>query len=297
MSRIATAAAAQELDYQLRSPNGRYEVGQTMLEPFKEGRDYISIGRKVLAVHHLEPGAPAWYDIDPQFTATVIGSLGGAPRVLDGGVYNRVELVHFPIVTLVRIGVEQPAIRRFDVLDREQVRAQAEMAKTEDVQIFTVLYNGALSGSGISDGSVTNVNVGTSAAPVAFTLDILAQLYANLEDNCDSNVENLLMRATDYRNIRTLAGDTFDPVTRRELLKTGYMGDLWNAQIRISKKLTKKNLLACASPEYLGVLSVRIDLSQMDSPQSELLQYGWVLYEFINPAILTNVGVNQAFLS
>ena len=297
MSRIATAAAAQELDYQLRSPNGRYEVGQTMLEPFKEGRDYISIGRKILAVHHLEPGAPAWYDIDPQFTATVIGSLGGAPRVLDGGVYNRVELVHFPIVTLVRIGVEQPAIRRFDVLDREQVRAQAEMAKTEDVQTFTVLYNGALSGSGINDGSVTNVNVGTAAAPQAFTLDILAQLYGNLEDNCDSNVENLLMRATDYRNIRTLAGDTFDPVTRRELLKTGYMGDLWNAQIRISKKLTKKNLLACASPEYLGVLSVRIDLSQMDSPQSELLQYGWVLYEFINPAILTNVGVNQAFLS
>ena len=87
MSRLAKAEAAQKLGRDLISPQGRYEVGQTMLEPFKEGRDYISVGRKVFAVHHLEPGAPAWYDIDPQFGATVIGTLGGAPHVLDGGKY------------------------------------------------------------------------------------------------------------------------------------------------------------------------------------------------------------------
>lgn len=302
MDRVVTAAAAAELDRQLRSPNGRYEIGQTMLEPFKEGRDYVSIGRKVLAVHHLEPGAPAWYDIDPQFGATTISSLGGAPRVLDAALYNRAELVHFPIAVLIRIGVEQPAIRRFDVLDREQVRAQAEMAKTEDVEIFKCLYNagtaagagGAAPGAGWQDGVSGPIN------PVAasFSLDLFSQGFANLEDVADSNVENVLMRATDYRQIRILDGgsnggsNVFDPVTRRELIKTGYMGDFWNAQIRISKKLTAKKMLLCASPEYLGVLSVRIDLSQMDAPYSELLQYGWILYAFLQPAILTNVGVN-----
>jgi hypothetical protein len=292
MSKVVTAAAAAELDRQLRSPNGRYEIGQTMLEPFKEGRDYISVGRKVLAVHHLEPGAPAWYDIDPQFSATVIGSLGGAPRVLDGSQYQRVELTHFPIVVLVRIGVEQPAIRRFDVLDREQVRAQAEMAEVEDTEIFAAIRAGATSGSGVSNGVSSNTIVTGS-----FSLDNLALLYSYVEDAADSNVENILMRATQYRSIRTLTGTTFDPVTRRELLKTGYMGDLWNSQIRISKKMASSEILACASPEYLGVLSVRIDLSQMDAPLGELLQYGWVLYSFVNPAVLCNVGAAKYTVS
>jgi hypothetical protein len=287
MSREVTAQAAAELSRQLISPSGRYEVGQTMLEPFKEGRDYISIGRKIFAVHHLEPGAPAWYDIDAQFGATVIGSRGGAPRVLDGTKFDRVELTHFPITCLVRIGVEQPAIRRFDVLDREQVRAQAEMAETEDTEIFRAIRNGATAGSGIANGVTGPTNV-----TGVFSLANLALAYARLEDTADSNVENVLLRQKEYRFIRTLSGDTFDPVTRRELLKTGYMGDLWNAQIRVSKKLTSGEILLCASPEYLGVISVRIDLSQMDSPVPELLQYGWLLYEFIAAAQLTNVGSN-----
>ncbi len=293
MSKLVTSAAAAELDRDLRSPTGKYEIGQTMLEPFKEGRDYISIGRKIFAVHHLEPGAPAWYEIDPQFGATVIGSLGGAPRVLDGAAYNRVELTHWPIVVLVRIGVQEPAIRRFDVLDREQTRAQAEMA-------------GALTGSGISDigisgGPVSSpANVGSSGSTVSFSMTNLATLFCNLEDVCDSNTENLLMRQTDYLNIRvadTGSTNNFDPVTRRELIKTGYVGDLWGAQVRISRKLTKKEVMVTASPEYLGVISVRIDLSQMDAPVSELLQYGWILYEFLAVAQLTNVGSNIMFLS
>lgn len=287
MSREVTAAAAAELGRQLTSPTGRYEVGQTMLEPFKEGRDYISIGRKVFAVHHLEPGAPAWYEIDAQFGATVIGSRGGAPRVLDGAKFDRVELTHFPITCLVRIGVQEPAVRRFDVLDREQVRAQAEMAEAEDTEIFKAIRTGAVSGSGVSDGVSTPTNISGT-----FSLTNLANAYAKLEDVCDSNVENVLLRQKEYRFIRTLSGDTFDPVTRRELLKTGYMGDLWNAQLRVSKKLTSGEILLCASPEYLGVLSIRIDLSQMDSPLPELLQYGWLLYSFIAPAQLTNVGSN-----
>lgn len=291
MSRKVTAAAASELSRQLTTPNGRYEVGQTMLEPFKEGRDYISIGRKVFAVHHLEPGAPAWYDIDAQFGATVIGKSGGAPRVLDGASYNRVELDHFPIVCLVRIGVQEPAIRRFDVLDREQVRAQAEMARSEDTEVFKALRTGAVSGSGVTNGKLPPTNVTGNGT---FSLDNLGSAFANLEDACDSNVENMLMRQKDYRHIRTTAAATasFDPVTRHELLKTGYMGDLWNAQVRVSKQLTTGEILLAASPEYLGVISIRIDLSQMDSPMSELLQYGWVLYEFISVCQLTNVGSN-----
>lgn len=49
-----TAQNASEREYALqaalRSQEGRVEVGQTLLEPFKEGRDYVGISRKVLFV-------------------------------------------------------------------------------------------------------------------------------------------------------------------------------------------------------------------------------------------------------
>lgn len=286
---VTRAAAAQDLSTKMENPSGRYEIGQTMLEPFKEGRDYTSIGRKFFAVHHVEPGAPMWYDIDPQFSCIVIGELGGAPRVLDGAQYDRVELHPFPIATLVRVGVLEPAVRRFDVLDREQVRAQAEMAETEDTEVFKALRVGAASGSGVSNGVTVPASVNG-----AFALATLATAFGNLEHACDSNVENLLMNAKTFRNFRTIdasaATNFFDPVTRRELLKTGYMGDIWGAQVRVSKKEVDGEILLAASPEYLGVISVRIDLSQMDAPNPELLQYGWVLYEYISIAQLTNVG-------
>jgi hypothetical protein len=295
MDKLVKAKAAERLASQLPTPQGRYEVGQKMLEPFKEGRDYVSIGRKVLAVHHIEPGAPIWYDLDAQFSAVTIGNRGGAPRVLDGKTWNRVELVPFPIVALVRIGVEEPAIRRFDVLDRSQVRAQAEMAEVEDEQIFSVLRTAAASGSGVSDGITPPGDLGS----VVFNATNLASLFAPIEDY-DVNVEHLLMKASTYKYFRSLLATNpgmFDPVSRRELLKTGYMGDFWQAQIRLSKKLQTNEILAVASPEFTGVVAIRIDLSQMDSPMSELLQYGWLFYEFIAPAILTNVGVARLTVS
>jgi len=40
------------------------EIGQTMLEPFKKGRDYRSIGRHVMAVDVLPTAAPMWFFIE-----------------------------------------------------------------------------------------------------------------------------------------------------------------------------------------------------------------------------------------
>ena len=75
------------------------------------------------------------------------------------------------------------------------------------------------------------------------------------------------------------------------------MGDLWNSAIRISKIQTEGRIYVCSDPEFLGVLAVRIDLDQMEAPNPELLQYGWVFYEFISQAVLTDVGVCQITLS
>ena len=51
MQKKATLAQKEyKLAMSLSTPEGRNEVAQTILEPFKEGRDYVSIGRKLMFV-------------------------------------------------------------------------------------------------------------------------------------------------------------------------------------------------------------------------------------------------------
>jgi hypothetical protein len=281
------AQKAAEVSRALASPEGRYEIGQTMLEPFREGRDYVSIGRKIFAVDHVQPGAPMWYDKDPQFSAYTIAKYGGARRVEVKG--TRVELESFPIAVLVRIPVLEVAVRRFNILDREQVRARAEMAEQEDVEVLAALGAGVTASAAKTASDSAFPVTAQSCASTTVARTDLANLFAQIEQY-DANVENLLFHAKDYKDIRGWTGTDFDPVTRRELLKTGYMGDLWGASIRISKKVTVGQMIACAAPEFLGVMSVRIDLDQMDAPMGELLQYGWVFYQYLGVAQLTDVG-------
>lgn len=269
----------------LRTPEGRMEVGQTLLEPFKEGRDYVGLSRKLFFVDQIPQGAPMWYDRDPQFSAVVIAERGGVPITEIYG--ERVTLDPYPIAVLVRIPTLEVAVRRFNILDREQVRARAEMAEVEDSESFGV-FNFAATRTTSANAEITTYS--------DVSRESLSAVFAEVEDN-DAPVANVVMRATQYRDIRTWDGTDFDPVTRRELIKTGYMGDLWNAAIRISKIQTEGRLFVLSDPEFLGVLAVRIDLDQMESPNPELLQYGWVFYEYISQAVLTDVGVCQISLT
>ncbi len=75
------------------------------------------------------------------------------------------------------------------------------------------------------------------------------------------------------------------------------MGDIFNSAIRITKKAEFGRILACADPEFLGVISVRIDLDQMEAPKPERLQYGWVFFEYIGISVITDVGVCELQLA
>ena len=218
----------------LSTPEGRHDVAQTILEPFKEGRDYVAIGRKLMFVDHLPQGAPAWYDKDPQFSSVTISQQGAVPTSEIYG--ERVELAPFAIVQLVRIPVLEVAVRRFNILDREQVRARAEMAEQEDTEVLASLEFAAT--------RTTSANSEITGYPDV-SREALADAFAEIEAN-DVPVANIVMNAADYRDIRTWEGTDFDPVTRRELLKTGYMGDIWNAAIRISKIQTAGEILVLA---------------------------------------------------
>lgn len=50
------AAVAREIGAAMETPSGRAVIGQTILEPFKRGRDYVAIGRQLMFVDHIPTG-------------------------------------------------------------------------------------------------------------------------------------------------------------------------------------------------------------------------------------------------
>jgi hypothetical protein len=272
---------AREVGAAIETPQGRAVLGQQMLEPFKKGRDYVAIGRQVMYVHHLMQAEPMWYDLDPQFSAVTLSSRGGVPY--EEISRTRITLDPFLLAVYPKVHVTDTATARFDILNREQVRAQHELAELEDEKIFTALHYSSL--------SATDRNPLTSGAS-GLSRGLLATAFSHIEDY-DAPVANVLMRAKQYRDIREWTTEQFDPVTNRELLKTGYVGDMWGAQFRISKKQTLGSINCLADPQFLGVISVRIDLSVMDAPDPTNLYYGWVFYEFLGVAQLVTIGSSE----
>ena len=281
---MLTEADARELEAALKTTEGREQIAQTMYEPFKKGRDYVAIGRQCFAVDHLPAGAPSWYDLDPQFTAAVVGAKGGVN-------FSEIEATRInvdPQILAVypKVHALDVAVRRFNILDREQERAQHEMAKLEDDNFFTAIRNANLSGNDIVNNNQVNAVVTSSAG---LSLGSLADGFA-LVSQFDIPVANVVLHALQTRDIRVWTNRQFDPVTQRELLKTGYIGDIWGAQVRESRRQTPGTINVLGDPQYLGVMSVRIDLSHMDAPDPSNLFYGWVFFEAVGFAQLITVA-------
>lgn len=269
---------AREVGAAIQTPQGRAVIGQTILEPFKQGRDYVAIGRQMMFVDHLPTGAPMWYDKDPQFSAVVVSARGGVPY--EETERDRVTLEPITLAVWPKVHALDAATARFDMLNREQIRAQHELAEKEDEKVFSAIHYASLSST--DRNSLTTGSNGLQRGK-------LATMFSYVEQY-DAPVANVLMHAAQLRDIRNWTSEEFDPVTLREVTKTGYVGDLWGAQVRISKKQTSGTVNVLADPQFLGVISVRVDLSVMDAPDPQNLYYGWLFFEAIGIAQLIGIG-------
>lgn len=211
----------------------------------------------------------------------MISSRGGVPY--EEIHRDRVNIDPFIIAVYPKVHVTDASTARFDILNREQVRAQHEMAEIEDSKVFTAIHYASL--------TATERNAQT-AATSGLNRGSLATAFSLIEQY-DAPVANVLLHAKQYRDIREWTTQQFDPVTNRELLKTGYVGDMWGAQFRISKMQSVGTVNCLADPQFLGVISVRIDLSVMDAPDPTNLFYGWVFYEFLGVAQLVTIGSSE----
>lgn len=259
----------------LETEEGRMALAQAMANPIRTSLDYQGIGRKLLIVDPLPQGALPVYDKDVDAKAYVISKRGKAPdQVIEG---DRIQVPTFEIVSYPQVRFSQVKERRFNVIDRAQQRAKADIMAVEDAEIFSLI-----------DSAAEAVNPVTTTT--GLTREALTQTFKEIEKH-DLVVTKIVMNASTFADIRTWGRDEFDPVTQHEVLQTGLFGHIWTADILISKKCPTDTVYVLADPEFVGVMPIRQDIQVIPADKPEELRLGWVIYEEIGLAVVNSMAI------
>ena len=259
----------------LETEEGRVALAQAMANPIRTSLDYQGIGRKLLVVDPLPQGALPVYDKDVDAKAYVISKRGKAPdQVIEG---DRIQVPTFEIVSYPQVRFSQVKERRFNVIDRAQQRAKADIMAVEDGEIFALI-----------DKAAEAVNPVTTTS--GLTREALTQAFKEIEKH-DLVVTKIVMNASTFADIRAWGRDEFDPVTQHEVLQTGLFGHIWTADILISKKCPTNTVYVLADPEFVGVMPIRQDIQVIPADKPEELRLGWVIYEEIGLAVVNSMAI------
>jgi hypothetical protein len=224
---VSNAVKAKLISDYIGSAAGRAKLAASMTQPLRLRRDYMAVGRKTFLVEQLPDGALPIYDKDPDVTAFVVGEEG--ENIIAVTKPRRVIFPLFEIASNPEIPLTQIKERRFDLIERAQDLARAQIQAAEDERVFATMDAVATAGF----DSLGNVNPDIPVvAPISG--DVLADAYSLIERH-DLRVARVFMNARDYADLRKFGRDILDIETQRDLLKTGLMATLWGAQIIVSR--------------------------------------------------------------
>jgi hypothetical protein len=311
----------------MSTPEGRIALAHKMMPQIQKERDYVSIGRQGFVLDQLQQGDIPYYDVDVKTEPIVMSKRGVVSQVRTQ--VQRVEVPIFPIAVMPVIPIEDTRLRRFNVIDRVQTKARADLAEEEDRIIFGDLTmssintadiagrtqnKGARGGTSLysfaTSSTATDPNQVFAAGADAFTgqggtrtstaytsnngvtRDFLIQLYGEILQH-DLIPEAFIMNPREYVDIFTWGRDEFDQETQREVKETGRVGKLWGTEIHISKIIPQGTVYCRTSDYHFGVMPILIDLEVMDAPLPSGLAYGFTFYEFIGLAILNRWGLSK----
>ena len=259
----------------LESPQGRETLAQAMANPIRMSLDYQGIGRKLLVPDALPQGALPVYDKDIDARAFVLSKRGTAPdQIIEG---DRIQVPTFEVVSYPQVRFSQVKERRFNLIDRAQARAKADILAVEDEVVFNLI-----------DAAATDVNAPVNSVG-GLTKDALKTAFAEVEKH-DLIVTKVVMNAQAFADIRGWGRDEFDPVTQYEVLQTGLFGHIWTADLLISKKVPLNTVYVLADPEFVGVMPIRQDIQVIPADKPENLRLGWVVYEEIGVSVVNSMA-------
>ena len=261
------------------SQEGFAIVGQELLLPIKDIIDYEGWIRKIFRVRSLGQGELFRVAKDVRSTAWTIGQDG---QSIESRLYGRyVTPSEFKIASFPTVDIEDIYQMNFDVLDRAQDTARQEIEVEEDKRGMTLI-----------DKASTTVNTDTifTTLGVAALEDIRYQVERHR-----LVVEKFLINRRELTDlIKTsiglgASGQHVDPVTERELILAGYVGNVLNAQIitaagtGVEEVVPAGYVYATTGSEYLGEMGVRVEL--FSEPFNKFAQQemvkGWAFGEMI----------------
>ena len=269
----------------LQDPSGEgfAIVGQELLLPIKDIIDYEGWARKIFRVRPLAQGELFRIAKDVRSTAWVVGQDG---QSIESRLFGRyITPSEFKVTSFPTVDIEDIYQMNFDVLDRAQDTARQEIELEEDKRALSLI-----------DKAATTVNSTTifSTLGVAALEDIRYQVERHR-----LVVEKFLINRRELTDlIKTAIGvgagtQHVDPVTERELILAGYVGNVLNAQIitaagtGVQEVVPAGSVYAVTGSEYMGEMGVRVEL--FSEPFNKFAQRemvkGWAFGEIIGFAL------------
>lgn len=268
---VSNAVKARLISEYIGSAAGRAKLAASMTQPLRLRRDYMAVGRKAFLVEQLPDGALPIYDKDPDVTAFVVGEEG--ENIIAVTKPRRVIFPLFEIASNPEIPLTQVKERRFDLIERAQDLARAQIQAAEDERVFATMDAVAVNGF----DSLGNVNADIPVvAPISG--DVLADAYSLIERH-DLRVARVFMNARDYADLRKFGRDILDIETQRDLLKTGLMATLWGAQIIVSRLVPVGTVYVACEPENFGRIPVRTELTVLSADDPKARTIGFSCFE------------------
>lgn len=291
MANVSNAQKQRLISEYIKTAAGRAKLAASMTQPLRTRRDYTAVGRKTFLVEQLPDGALPIYDKDPDVTAYVVGEEG--ENILAITKPRRVVFPLFEIASNPEIPLTQIKERRFDLIERAQDLARAQIQAAEDERVFAILDSIAVNGfDSIAGGTNPDIPV---VAPISGA--VLADAFAQIERH-DLRVARVYMHATDYADIRKFGRDILDIESQAALLKTGLQATLWGAQIVTSRLVPQGTVYVCCEPEMFGRIPVRTELTVLSADDPKARTIGFSVFENLgigayNPRGLSRLTVTR----
>jgi len=290
-NKVSNAVKQKIISEFIKTPQGRAKLASSMTQPLRTRRDYTSVVRKTFLVEQLPDGALPIYDKDPDVTAYVVGEEG--QNILAVTKPRRVIFPLFEIASNPEIPLTQIKERRFDLIERAQDLARAQVQAAEDERGFAVMDSIAVNGfDSIIGGTNPDIPV---VAPISGA--VLADAFALIERH-DLRVARVFMNARDYADIRKFGRDILDVESQAALLKTGLQATLWGAQVITSRLVPAGTVYVTCEPEHFGRIPVRTELTVLSADDPKARTIGFSVFENIglgafNPRGLTRLTITR----
>lgn len=269
---VSNAVKQRIISEYIKTPAGRAKLAASMTQPLRLRRDYAAVGRKTFLVEQLPDGALPIYDKDPDVTAYVVGEEG--QNILAITKPRRVIFPLFEIASNPEIPLTQIKERRFDLIERSQDLARAQVQAAEDERVFAILDSIATAGFDSLPGQ-TNPDIPV-VAPISGA--VLADAFALIERH-DLRVARVYMNARDYADVRKFGRDILDIESQATLLKTGLQAVLWGAQVITSRLVPVGTVYVTCEPEHFGRIPVRTELTVLSADDPKARTIGFSVFE------------------